>query len=270
VTTALEACEIVAGYRDRPVLDKVSLAIESGEIVAVLGPNGSGKSTLIRALCGTLRPRAGRVLLHGQDLRECSRKQIARTVAVVPQESDVAFGFTVREVVLMGRAPHQSGWLFPSAEDLSAVDHALKACDLQALAARPVSELSGGERRRVVIGRALAQQPEVLLLDEPAAHLDLRHAALLYEVAKQQAAERGVACLAIMHDLNVAARWADRVVLLKEGRVRANGALDDVLVPSLLEEVFGVPIRAGIDAGDGARYFLPPTGERSHRSGQPS
>jgi iron complex transport system ATP-binding protein len=145
--------------------------------------------------------------------------------------------------------------LLASQRDLSAVDHALELCDLTALAARPENELSGGERRRVVIARALAQEPEVLLLDEPAAHLDVRHAVLLYELARRQAAERGVACIAIMHDLNAAAEWADRAVLLKDGAVRANGPPSEVLTAELLEEVFEVPIKVGTDPRDGARYF---------------
>jgi iron complex transport system ATP-binding protein len=253
----LEAREIVAGYRHRPVLTRVSLEVRSGEIVAVVGPNGAGKSTLVRVLCGTLAPQAGTVLLNGQHLRDYSRREVARKIAVVPQESDVAFGFTVHEVVLMGRAPHQSGLLYPTSADRTSVQRALEICDLAPLVDRPVSELSGGERRRVVIARALAQEPEFLILDEPAAHLDVRHAMALYELARRQAAERGIACLSIMHDLNAVSRWADRVVLLKDGAVRAAGPLDAVLTADLLEEVFGVRLRVGTDPRDGARYFLP-------------
>jgi iron complex transport system ATP-binding protein len=254
---ALEAREIVAGYRDEVVLSNVSLGVRPGEIVAVVGANGAGKSTLVRVLCGTLVPRSGSVLLAGHDLRAVSRRQVAKKLAVVPQESVVAFGFTVREVVSMGRAPHQSGLLLANQHDLEAVEHALAVCDLTALADRPENELSGGERRRAVIARALAQEPEVLLLDEPAAHLDVRHAVLLYELAKRHAAERGVACIAIMHDLNAVAALADRAVLLKDGVVRASGPIGEVLSADLLEDVFGVPIRIGTDPHDGAHYFLP-------------
>jgi iron complex transport system ATP-binding protein len=169
----------------------------------------------------------------------------------------------VREVVLMGRAPHQSGLLYPSDDDLAVVTRVLEFCDLAALHDRSVSELSGGERRRVVIARALAQEPQVLLLDEPAAHLDVRHTLALYELARRQTAEHGIACLAIMHDLNAVARWADRVVLLESGRVRASGTVEDVLTPELLEDVFGVPFRIGRDSSSGDRYYLPAAAARA-------
>lgn len=254
----IEARGVDAGYRERAVLHDVTLEARRGELVAVVGANGAGKSTLVRVLAGTLVPTRGEVRLGGAPLSTLSRRQIAKQLAVVPQDSDVAFGFTVREVVLMGRAPHQSGLLIAGEADRAAVDRALSDCELVDLADRPVAELSGGERRRVVIARALAQQPEALLLDEPAAHLDIRHAVVLYDMARREAAERGVACLAVMHDLNAAARWGDRAVLLKEGRVHAQGPVDDVLVPDLLEEVFGLALRVGTDPEDGARYFLPP------------
>jgi len=254
----LEARGVDAGYRDRPVLHDVTLEARRGELVAVVGANGAGKSTLVRVLAGTLAAERGEVRLGGAPLSKLSRRQIAKKLAVVPQDSDVAFGFSVREVVLMGRAPHQSGLLIAGEADRAAVDRALADCELVALADRPVAELSGGERRRVVIARALAQQPEALLLDEPAAHLDIRHAVVLYDMARREAAERGVACIAVMHDLNAAARWGDRAVLLKDGRVHAQGRVDAVLVPDLLEQVFGIALRVGTDPEDGARYFLPP------------
>lgn len=253
----IEARGVDAGYRERPVLHDVSVGAARGEIVAVVGPNGAGKSTLVRVLAGTLEPARGQVRVGGCDQSAISRREIARRLGVVPQDSDVAFGFTVREVVGMGRAPHQTGLLVASERDREIVAAVLARSELEELADRPVVELSGGERRRVVIARALAQQPEVLLLDEPAAHLDIRHAVALYETARREVSERRVACMAVMHDLNAAARWADRVVVLSAGRVRAQGSVEDVLEPALLEEVFGLPVRVGVDATEGVRYFLP-------------
>lgn len=255
-TVALEARDITAGYPARPVLERVSLQAHDGELLAVLGPNGAGKSTLVRALIGTLTPTSGEVLLRGRALSGLPRREIAREIAVVPQESDVAFGFSVRQVVMMGRAPHQTGLLLPRPEDERAVSDALERCELSELAGRPISELSGGERRRVTIARALAQDTGVLVLDEPAAHLDIRHAAVVGELARRAVDERGVACIAVMHDLAAAARWADRVALLDAGRVVACGAPDEVLHPELLAKTFGVPIRVGSDPEDGQRYFL--------------
>jgi iron complex transport system ATP-binding protein len=253
---ALEARGISARYGKREVLTDVSLAANPGEIVALLGPNGAGKSTLVRVLAATHRPTAGQVFLQGREISGFERREIARRLAVVPQESDVAFGFTVREVVMMGRAPHQSGLLFARDEDTRAVDAALARSELVELADRRVVELSGGERRRVTIARALAQRPDVLVLDEPAAHLDVRHAVGVYELVRGEVEERHVACVAVMHDLAAAARWADRVVLLAEGRVTAVGTAEEVLTPDRLAETFGLPIRVGRDQ-DGDTYFLP-------------
>ncbi len=245
-----------AGYRRRTVLRGVTLAVRPGELVAVVGPNGSGKSTLVRVLAGTLAVEHGSVRLDGADLGAMTRRAIARRIAVVPQESEVAFGFSVREVVEMGRAPYQTGLLLASAEDRRAVDSAIERCELGSVTDRPVAELSGGERRRVAVARALAQTADVLLLDEPAAHLDLRHAAAIHETARREARERGAACLAVMHDLNAAARWADRVVVLAEGHLRADGSVAEALDPALLAEVFGVAVRARTDPEDGSRWFV--------------
>ncbi len=244
----IEARGASAGYHDATILEGVSLGARAGEWVAVLGPNGAGKSTLIRLLAGTLAPRSGSVWLGGRELASLGREAIARELAVVPQDSDVAFGFSVRQVVMMGRAPHQSGLLLARPVDEEVVDRALARCDVAGLAERPLAELSGGERRRVTIARALAQEPRVLLLDEPAAHLDVRHAVQVGDLVRSEVSERKVACITVLHDLAAAARWADRVVLLAEGRVCADGPPDDVLRPDRLESVFGMRIRVARDA----------------------
>jgi iron complex transport system ATP-binding protein len=252
----LEARGVSAGYPGRRVLRELDFSAFAGELVAIVGPNGAGKSTLVRVLAGTLPVTAGEVRLFGRRLDKLARRDIARRLAVVPQESDVAFGFSVRQVVMMGRAPHQSGLLLARPEDEQAVDSALDRVDLGAIADRPVGELSGGERRRVVIARALAQRAELLLLDEPTAHLDMRHAVELYETARREVEQRKVLCVAVMHDLAAAARWADRAVLMVDGSVRAQGPVDEVLDPALLEPAFDVRLRAGRDPEHGDRYFL--------------
>jgi iron complex transport system ATP-binding protein len=256
VEPVIEAITVSAGYGETAVLTEVSLAACPGELVAVLGPNGAGKSTLLRVLAGTLAPTGGEVRLRGRALAPLPRAEVARHLAVVPQDSDVAFGFTVREVVMMGRAPHQSGLLWVRPEDEDAVARALSRCDVASLADRPVAELSGGERRRVTIARALAQESAVLLLDEPGAHLDVRHAVSIGDLVREQIDARKVAAVAVLHDLGAAARWADRVVLLAEGRVRASGPPDAVLTPELLEAVFGIPIRVARDEASGLPYVV--------------
>lgn len=260
-TPALEVSAVCAAYDGKRVLQDVDLRLHAGELVAVLGANGAGKSTLVRVLAGTLRPERGSVRLQGDALTALARPAVARRVAVVPQESEVAFGFSVRQVVAMGRAPHQRGLLLASASDDRIVDEVLERCDLTGLSARRVSELSGGERRRVTIARALAQEAPILLLDEPAAHLDVKHALDLFDLVRGQIRERNVACLAVMHDLSHAARFADRVVLLSGGSVVAQGSVEEAMREEVLRRVFGVSIAVGRDPASGARYFLPGSGD---------
>jgi iron complex transport system ATP-binding protein len=255
---AIDLANVSASYRGGIVaLEEITLSIHAGEICAVLGPNGAGKSTLVKVLSGALRPQSGTVTLLGEDLATLDRQAIARRVAVVPQSVEAPLGFRVREVVMMGRAPHQGSWMRPSPEDEAAVDRALAACDLTAIAGRPVSELSGGEQKRVAIARALAQQVRVLLLDEAGAHLDVHHFLAVHEVVHREVAERQLACVAVLHDLNAAAQYADRVALLKGGRLVAHGTVEEVMTYRRLREVFDAELYVGVNELDNARYFLP-------------
>jgi iron complex transport system ATP-binding protein len=225
--------------------------------MSVIGPNGAGKTTLLRLLAGTLEPLEGEVRLRGVPLRRMTRQAIAQRVAVVGQAESVAFGFSVREVVTMGRAPHQGGWMQPSERDHEIVERAMKRCDLAHLAERPVDQLSGGEQKRVAIARALAQEPRVLLLDEPGAFLDPRHQTELYELLADEVARSKIACVLVMHDLNAAAQYAARVALVQEGRLVAVGSVEQVMTYSRLREIFGVDFYVGVNELTGARYFLP-------------
>jgi iron complex transport system ATP-binding protein len=254
---AVDLARVWAGYGGKDVLEDVSLTVRSRQLCAVLGPNGAGKSTLVKLLSGALRPRLGRVSVLGDDLASLDRQAIARKVAVVPQTAEVALGFSVREVVAMGRAPHQGAWMRASARDVEAVDRALDACELGELAHRPVAELSGGEQKRVAIARALAQEAPLLVLDEAAAHLDVRHSILVHELVRRELERRDLACVAVLHDLNAAARWADRVALLKGGRLVAEGTVPEVMTYRKLTEVFETELYVGVNELDGARYFLP-------------
>lgn len=249
----------------RVALSGVSLTVEPGQICAILGPNGAGKSTLVRVLSGALRPSRGRVTLFGEDIASMDRRAIARRIAVVPQSADVAFGFTVRQVVAMGRAPHQGAWMRASEEDEAIVDRSLEACDLQGLSERPVHHLSGGEQKRVAIARALAQSARALVLDEAASHLDIRHAIDLHEVVCREVAERRLVCVVVLHDLNAAARYADRVALLKAGALVAWGTIEEVMTYRRLRDVFEAELYVGVNELDNRRYFLPvrPAGGRS-------
>jgi iron complex transport system ATP-binding protein len=251
--------EVTAGYgASTPAeLSAVELSISAGEIVAVLGPNGAGKTTLVRVASGLLTPRRGTVELMGRPLAALRRAEVARVLAVVEQMPSVLGDFTVREVVAMGRAPHQGGWMQSTNEDVRVVDEVLARCELVALAGRPARALSGGEQKRVAVGRALAQEPRVLLLDEPGAFLDVRHQLDLYELLAALVRERRMACLVVMHDLNVAAQFADRVVLMRDGSVVGDGPASDVMTEPVLRRTFDVDLVSWVDERAGARFFLP-------------
>jgi len=253
---ALEARGVTARYprAKDPSLQDLDLTLSPGEVLATLGPNGAGKSTLLRVLAGILSPVQGQVLLDGTDIASLDRREIARRVAVVPQSVQVAFGFTVREVVMMGRSPHQRGLLLSTPQDRAIVAQTLELTDLEQLAERPVSSLSGGEQKRVAIARALAQQPRILLLDEATAHLDIRHAVTLHALIRREVKDRQLACLAIMHDLNEAAQNASRVVLLDKGKLRAVGSIAEVMTYRILRETFGVDLYVGVNEVDGTTF----------------
>jgi iron complex transport system ATP-binding protein len=258
---AIELREVTARYpTGRVALEGISLSVRAGELCAVLGPNGAGKSTLVRVFSGALAPVKGEALLLGQRLRGMDRRAIARCVAVVPQGVPAAVGFSVREVVMMGRAPHQGTWMRASARDEEAVARALCACELIDLQERPVSELSGGEQKRVAIARALAQEAQVLILDEPGAHLDVHHAVAVHEVVRREVVERQLACVAVLHDLNTAAQYADQVALLKAGQLVAKGTVEEVMTYRRLKDVFDAELYVGVNELDGTRYFLPVRG----------
>ncbi len=247
------------GHGNAEPLSRVSLRVARGDLWCVLGPNGAGKSTLLRVMAGTLAPVRGTVTLLGEPLQSWDRPRIARKVAVVPQTSEVAFGYSVRDVVMMGRAPHQSAWMRPSDEDRAAVEEALARCDLAELSSRRADELSGGEQKRVAIARALAQKPEVLLLDEPGAFLDVKHQVMLYDLL-DEARKDGMACVVVMHDLNVAAQYATRVALMKRGRLVAVGTVNEVMTYTRLKETFDADLYCGVNDVNGTRFFLPMRG----------
>jgi len=238
LAAALEARDLAGGYGARPILRGVSLAVAAGEAVALLGRNGCGKSTLLRLLGGVLTPQAGAVTLRGTPLAALPRRAVARTLAVVAQELSVPFAFSVREVVELGRAPYARFLQAPDAADRRAVDRALAATDLIDLAGRTFQQ-------RVAVAMALAQEPRVLLLDEPTVHLDIAHQLGLLSLIRRLCREEGLAVLAAMHDINLACLYFDRFVVLGEGTTLAVGAPAEVLSPELVERAFGTRVVVG-------------------------
>ena len=251
----LEASRLAVGYGSLPVVSDLSLAVAPGGLWAVLGPNGSGKSTLLRTVLGLLRPLAGEVSLFGLPLARWDRRALARRVAWVPQAFDGDAGFTGLELVLMGRSPHQGGWGLPGARDLAVARGALDELGIAHLAARVVSRLSGGERRLLLVARALAQEPDLLLLDEPTAFLDLQHQAQVLDRVRARV-RGGLAAIAVLHDPNLATAFSDSVLLLRDGGVLGQGASAALLDAERLERLYGVGlVEARTPAGH--RLFAP-------------
>lgn len=238
----LRAERVSFAYGDQMILNEIDLAVQPGELVGVIGPNGSGKSTLIKCLCRALTPQRGRVWLDGRELGALTAQHIAQHIAVVSQAVELPPGFTAFEIVMMGRVPHLAWWQNESARDREIVRAAMHATQTWSLADRLINQLSGGERQRVVIARALAQEPQILLLDEPTAHLDIKHQIEVMELVRRLNRERGLAVLIVSHDLNLAAQYCSRLVLFKDGRIYKSGAPREVIAPEILRAVYGVDL----------------------------
>jgi len=239
----------------RDALRGVTCAVHSGELVAVLGPNGSGKTTLARVALGTYAPRAGSARILGRPAHGWPRRELARVVGVVTQHEDNLFPQRVRETVLLGRYARLSPWGPERVEDRAAVTQALARCDVAALAERWLWTLSGGEYQRVRIARALAQEPRLLVLDEPTASLDVRHEMELFELVRALVEREGLAAVVVTHDVNLAARFADRIVLLSDGVVAAAGSPEEVLRPDVAAAVFDWPL--AVSSFDGRPQITP-------------
>ncbi|MBI3740557.1 MAG: heme ABC transporter ATP-binding protein [Chloroflexi bacterium] len=256
----LNARQIHFRYDERAVLAGIDLALNAGDFVALIGPNGSGKTTLLKILAGILTPRAGGVKWNERDLGAYTRREIAQKIALVPQELNLPYAFSVEEVVALGRTPYARAWRAESRADHIAIERALEFTATRAFAARLFSELSGGEKQRVVIAMALAQEPTLLLLDEPTVHLDINHQIEILDLIRALNRERGLTVLATMHDLNLAALYFDRLILLNEGRIVTTGAPRAVLSREIIAAVFHaqVEIQSHPARAESPQIFLLP------------
>lgn len=243
LTFILEADDLRFGYATRPdFLGPISLSIARGEFWAIVGPNGAGKSTLLRLLAGLAGPHAGRVLLGGVALHAMPGRQRTQRIAFVPQHPPTDLDLSVREVVLMGRFPHRSMGLFESVEDFRVADRAMDVTQTDAFADRPVKTLSGGEAQRVHLAAGLAQEPQVLLLDEPTASLDIQHEQAIFRILRDRVISDGLAVVVVTHDVNLAAAFCSHVLLLHEGHAVASGDPAEIVVPEVLGPVYGVEL----------------------------
>ena len=236
---AISAQNLSYEIQAETLLEGVDLHADRGQLVGLIGPNGAGKSTLLRTISGILNYREGTVRLDGDDLRSLSSRDIAAGLALIPQIAPYTHGFTSMELVLMGRYPHLGRFQIEGKEDDRIARDAMRLTRTEQFADRTLDTLSGGERQRVFVSRALAQQPRVLLLDEPTSNLDVLHQLKVFDLVRQLI-DDGLTAVAAIHDLNMAARYCDRLVLLKNGRVLAEGSPEEVLVPETIRSAFGV------------------------------
>jgi iron complex transport system ATP-binding protein len=257
LTDALAAERLTFAYSGRPIFREFSLSLADGELAGLIGPNGSGKTTLLRILTGVLRPDSGRVLLYGEDLERISPRNRARMLAVVPQESRTLFDYTVLEVALMGRFAHLGLLGMESREDVAIAEESLAEVGMDRVVSCSLNELSSGERQRVYVARALAQQPRVLLLDEPTSFLDLKYRLQIYEILARLNRERDLTVLTISHDLNLAARYCRKLHLIREGRLAASGAPPEVITGAVIREVYGTDSEIGKDPRTGSPFVIP-------------
>ncbi|HED10066.1 MAG TPA: ABC transporter ATP-binding protein [Caldithrix abyssi] len=255
----LKVTNLSFAYTEEPVLRELNLTVRPGEYVGIIGPNGSGKSSLIKILNGLYRNYRGTVILDDRDLGTLSARELALKVSYVPQHIETQFDFTVRELVETGRFPHQTAFSSSPRQDRSAVEQAMALTGMDEYAGRPFRQLSGGEQQRAVIAGALAQESDWMLLDEPTSALDLRHQQEIYGLLKTLCSERGKTILVVTHDINLAAQYCDRLILMHEGHILKDGAPKDVLLFPVIEEVYGVKVYIDINPMNQALYIVPYT-----------
>ena len=243
VSGTMETRDLEYSYRDKKVLDRVSVAVRKGEVLGILGPNGCGKSTLLKNLNRNLSPESGCVLVEGEDIAGMRKKDIARKVAVVPQSNEIRFAFTVREIVEMGRMPFQESLRGSDSDDLEIVEEAMELTGVQDMADRMINTMSGGERQRAIIARAIAQTPEIILMDEPTLHLDINMQFEILDLVRRLAKERDLTVVIVSHDLPMVARYCDRMILIHDRRVFAEGTPEEVLTEENMRTVFSIDAR---------------------------
>ena len=254
----LKVDDLTCGYGDRPVLKGLSFSVEDGELLGVIGPNGSGKTTLVRALTKILEPMDGRILLEGRDIKEMDLSELARRIAVVSQNPEGGSWMTVEEFVLLGRVPHRRKFqLLETKHDEEVAERAMALTGTLGLKGRLLKELSGGERQLISIAKALCQEPKLLLLDEPTAHLDIAHQVRVLDLIKKLNRDDGLTAITVLHDLNLAGEYCDRLLLLKDGKLCRTGLPEEVLDPRVIEDAYGVKVVVGRNPASSKPYVFP-------------
>ena len=256
MNTTIEVCDVSYKYPDHHwALKHINFEVRQGEILGIVGPNGSGKSTLLKLLSGVLKPVDGQILLFGRHLTKLKHKIIAQMVAVVPQNTVINFPFTTYEIVLMGRAPHLGLLQIERKNDFMIVERAMQYTNSIEFAQRRINELSGGERQRVIIARALAQEPQIILLDEPTAHLDLKYQVEIFDLIKRLNRENLMTVVVVSHDLNLAGEYCDRLILLKDGEVYKTGFPKQVITEADIQAVYDIEVLVSPNPMTGAPHI---------------
>ncbi|MFA5165505.1 MAG: ABC transporter ATP-binding protein [Candidatus Omnitrophota bacterium] len=266
---ALEVKNIVSGYAGKTVVKDISFDAAEGEFIGIIGPNGAGKSTLMRTISRVLRPESGSISIGSRDIFSMPQKEFARSVAFVSSDPAVVFPFTALEVVMMGRFPYIKMFGSESKEDMEAVERAVEATDCAGVISRPIDRLSAGERQRVLIAKALAQEPRLMLLDEPTSHLDISHQVQVLDILKGLSG-RKITVIAVLHDLNLAAEYCDRLVLIDKGLVRSSGTPKQVLDYNVIEEVYRTVVVVRENPVSGKPYVLLAPGSKKGEDKQGS
>lgn len=239
---ALEVKNLSFGYGKENILDNISFRIKQGEFISIIGPNGSGKSTLLKLLNNIYKPKSGTILVQGRNIKDYNGKELARSIALVPQNTVIDYGFTVEDIVLMGRYPYIGRFEKEKEEDYQIVDKALKLTNTYNLKKRRINEISGGECQRVIIAKALAQNPDIILLDEPTSHLDINHQMEIVKLLEELNKKQGTTIVLVIHDINLAARYSDRILLLNEGRILAVGEPSIVINEPNIERAYNLEV----------------------------
>lgn len=253
----IRAEKIEIAYQTTSVIQELTLSIECGTMISLVGPNGSGKSTLLKALAGQIRLKDGKAFLDEQEIRHTGSRATARRLSFLPQAPLVPEGLSVRELVALGRFPHLGFTGLRSQEDERAIDHAMEMASVKELSARPAEQLSGGQRQRVWIAMTLAQQSDILFLDEPTTYLDISHQIEVLDLLQHMNRDYRRTVVMVLHDLNLAARYSDRIIALRDGTIHADDTPSRVVTPKILEQVFGIQAEIHIDSATGRPWFIP-------------
>ncbi len=243
----MEIDDVSFDYAGKPVLDSVRFRVRKGEVLGILGPNGSGKTTLLKIMNRNLSPKTGSIMVEDMDIAKITKREIAQSMAVVPQGSEINFAFTVADIVLMGRMPSLDRFQMESDDDLRIVWNAMQRTKVDHLADRPINQVSGGERQRAIIARALAQVPRIILMDEPTLHLDVNHQLEVLDLVHGLSREQGLTVIIVSHDLSLVARYCDKMILIHDHAIEAAGKVEDVLTEENMRKVFNIEAHLDYD-----------------------